>query len=170
MRTPPSASHTLYELVARAGSPLAVWAPLPLRLVVGYGFMSHGLAKLGRGPEHFTGVLDAIGMPEPALLAWLTIIIELFGGLAVLIGVGVPLISLPMAIILVVAILTVHLPYGFSSIKLLAVTPSGAQFGAPGYETDLLYLAALAALVFGGSGPFALDNVIGRWLGNRYKR
>ena len=50
-----------------------------------------------------------------------------------------------------VATLTVHLQYGFSSIKLLAATSAGAQFGPPGYETDLLYLACLAALVLGGS-------------------
>ena len=39
-----------------------------------------------------------------------------------------------------VAIVTVHLPYGFSSIKLQSVTAAGAHFGQPGYETDLLYL------------------------------
>jgi len=59
-----------------------------------------------------------------------------------------------------VAIVTVHLPNGFSSIKLQSVTASGAHFGQPGYETDLLYLAALAALVVGGSGPLALDRLL----------
>jgi putative oxidoreductase len=162
-----SARGRLPEFVMGAGASLAVWAPLPLRLIVGYGFMAHGMAKLGRGPEHFTGILDAIGLPLPALFAWLTIIVEVAGGFAVLLGLGVVLASLPMAVILVVAMVTVHLPYGFSSIKLLAVTPSGAQFGMPGYETDLLYLAALAALVLGGSGPFALDNVIRRVIGRR---
>jgi putative oxidoreductase len=78
----------------------------------------------------------------------------------VLIGALVPLASVPMAIVLLVATLTVHLPNGFSSIKLLAVTPAGAHFGQPGYETDLLYLAGLAALVLGGSGPFALDSTL----------
>ena len=77
-----------------------------------------------------------------------------------LIGAFVPLCSIPMAIVLFVAILTVHLPNGFSSIKLLAITPTGAHFGQPGYETDLLYLACLAALVLGGSGPFALDSIL----------
>jgi putative oxidoreductase len=41
----------------------------------------------------------------------------------------------------------------------MAVTPSGAQFGQPGYETDLLYLACLVALVLGGPGPLALDGL-----------
>src|SRR6202023_4154671 len=93
-------------------------------------------------------------------LAWLTILIELFGGLAVLLGALVPLVSLPMAAVLLVAMFTVHLPFGFTSIKLMAVTPEGPQFGPPGYETDLLYLACLAALVVGGSGPWAIDGII----------
>jgi putative oxidoreductase len=67
-----------------------------------------------------------------------------------------------MAALLVVAIFTVHLPYGFSSIKLLSVTAAGAQFGPPGYELNLLYLACLAALVMGGSGPLAIDGLVTR--------
>jgi putative oxidoreductase len=49
-----------------------------------------------------------------------------------------------MAILLSVAGFSVHLRYGFSSIKLVAITAAGAQFGPPGYETNLLYLACLA--------------------------
>jgi putative oxidoreductase len=37
-----------------------------------------------------------------------------------------------------------------------------AQFGPPGYETDLLYLACLATLVLRGSGPFAVDGVLAK--------
>jgi len=139
---------------------LAGWAAIPLRLIVGYGFMEHGFAKLSKGPEVFAGILSAIGVPAPHLMAWLTILTELAGGLAVLLGAFIPLVSLPMAGLLFVAIVTVHLPYGFSSIKLLSVTSGRAQFGPPGYEVDLLYLACLAALVFGGSGPMAIDNYL----------
>ena len=135
---------------------LARWAPIPLRLIVGYGFMEHGYAKLARGPEVFAGILAAIGVPEPHFMAWSTIAIELIGGLAVILGAFVTLVSVPMAAVLLVAIFTVHLPNGFSSIKLVAVTATGAQFGQPGYECDLLYLACLAALVLGGSGPLSL--------------
>jgi putative oxidoreductase len=56
----------------------------------------------------------------------------------------------------------VHLPYGFSSIKLQAVTAAGAQFGPPGFETDLLYLACLAALVLGGSGPLSIEGLLAK--------
>lgn len=139
---------------------LARWAPLPLRLIVGFGFMEHGFAKLSRGPEAFAAILHAMGVPAPHLMAWLTILTELTGGLAVLLGALVPLVSLPMAAVLLVAMLTVHLPYGFSSVKLLSVTSGRAQFGPPGYELDLLYLACLAALVVGGSGPLAIDHYL----------
>jgi putative oxidoreductase len=138
------------------------WAPIPLRLIVGYGFMQHGFAKLSRGPDAFAVVLHAIGVPAPHLVAWLTILIEVFGGLAILLGALVPLASLPMAAVLLVAIFTVHLPYGFSSIKLISVTSGHAQLGPPGYETNLLYLACLAALVLGGSGPMSIDGYLRR--------
>jgi putative oxidoreductase len=136
------------------------WYAIPLRLMVGYGFMEHGYAKLARGPESFVNILHAIGVPEPSLLGGLTILVELIGGFAVLIGAFIPLASIPMAAVLLVAIFTVHLPYGFSSIKLEAVTAAGAHFGQPGYETDLLYLAALCALVLGGPGPLAIDRFL----------
>jgi len=138
----------------------ARWAAIPLRAIVGYGFMAHGYAKLVNGPDHFIGILHALGVPAPELLGWLTILTELTGGLAVLIGAFLPLVSIPMAAVLLVAALTVHLPYGFSSIRLQSVTAAGAQFGPPGYEVDLLYLACLAALVLGGAGPFALDSLL----------
>ena len=139
---------------------VAVWAPIPLRLIVGYGFMEHGFAKLSRGPDAFAAILHTMGVPAPHLMAWLTILTELIGGLAVLLGAFVPLVSLPMSAVLLVAMLTVHLPYGFSSIKLLSVTAGQAQFGPPGYELDLVYLACLAGLVLGGSGPMAIDNYL----------
>lgn len=53
--------------------------------------------------------------------------------------------------------LTKHLVYGSSSIERLAVTAARATFGAPGYETDRHYLAALLALVLGGSGACSID-------------
>ena len=140
----------------------ARWAPIPLRLIVGFGFMQHGYAKLHRGPDSFAAILHALGVPAPHLMAWLSILTELLGGLAVFLGAFVPFVSIPMAILLLVAIFTVHLRFGFSSITLKAVTAAGPQFGPPGYECDLLYLACLAALVIGGSGPMAIDGYFRR--------
>ena len=146
----------------RSGSHAAMlrrWSAFPLRLIVGYGFLAHGYAKIANGPEHFVASLHGLGVPAPHAMAWATIGLELLGGVAVLLGAFIPLVSVPLAAILLVAAITVHLPYGFSSIKLREVTAAGPQFGPPGYETSLLYLAALAALVLGGPGPFAVDNL-----------
>jgi putative oxidoreductase len=139
---------------------MARWWPIPLRLIVGFGFMQHGFAKLSRGPDAFASILQGMGVPDPHLMAWLTILIELLGGLAALLGAFVTIVSVPMTAVLLVAMFKVHLPYGFSSIKLLAVTATGAKFGPVGYEVIVLYVACLAALVIGGSGPVAIDGLI----------
>ena len=136
-----------------AFAPLPVpqdWFAIPLRLIVGYGFLEHGYAKLARGPDDFIAILHAIGMPFAFFLGWATIVIEVVGGLLILFGAFVPLAAAPMIVVLLVAIFTVHLPNGFSSIKLQSYDAAGAHFGQPGYETDLLYVAALVALCFGG--------------------
>jgi putative oxidoreductase len=157
---------TVFSILRRVGISLlpvpAAWYAIPLRLIIGFGFLQHGYAKLVRGPEAFIAILHAIGMPFAALLGWATIGVEIVGGLLVLVGALVPLASVPMVVVLLVAIVTVHLPNGFSSIKLLSYDSTGAHFGQPGYETDLLYLSGLLALCFGGAGPFSVDRYLRR--------
>jgi len=91
--------------------------------MIGFGFMQHGFAKLSKGPEVFATILGALGAPSPHLMARLTIFTEIGGGLAVFLSGLLPLVAVPMAAVLLVAMFTVHLPYGFSSIKLISVTP-----------------------------------------------
>jgi len=126
-------------------------------LVVGYGFLAHGLAKWFKGPEVFAGILQATGVPLPHLMAWVTISTEIVSGMAFLIGAFVDLVSIPAIILLAVAIFTVHLPYGFLSIKLMSINNGRAQFGPPGYECDLLYIACILVLVLMGPSPWSVD-------------
>jgi putative oxidoreductase len=74
----------LYDLLTQHR--YARWAPLPLRLIVGLGYTEHGLAKLFKGPEAFAAILHALGVPAPHLMAWVTILTEIAGGLAVILG------------------------------------------------------------------------------------
>src|SRR3954466_7013322 len=113
---------------------LAVWAPLPIRLPGGYGFMAHGYAKFSRGPEKFAAVLHTLGVPEPLLAAWAATTIELVGGAAVMAGIAISWASIPMSVVLLTALVTVHLPYGFFSVKFAEVTEAGIKFGTVGYE------------------------------------
>jgi putative oxidoreductase len=156
--------YHLQNLLFRVAFPAWIdWYAIPLRLIVGFGFMQHGYAKLARGADPFINILHALGVPMPFTLGWATIIFELVCGFMVFVGLLVPIASIPMIIILFVATVTVHLPNGFSSIKLLSVDAAGAaHFGQPGYEADLLYLAGILALVIGGSGRFSLDRLLFR--------
>ena len=130
--------------------------------------MEHGYAKLARGPDSFASILHALGMPAPQFLPGRPSSSNSVGGLAVFVGLFIPLASLPMIAVLVVATVTVHLQNGFSSIKLLAVTATGPNFGQPGFETDLLYMACLIALTLGGSGPFAVGTFMESIASRRY--
>ena len=138
------------------------WAPLPLRLVIGYGFIAHGWAKLSRGPAGFARLLDQIGAPLPELTAWVSTLIEVLGGLAILAGAFLAVVSIPLIVMMLVAMFTVHLRYGFSAINTIGLTADGPQFGPPGYEVNLLYIAGLLALILGGAGPFSVNRLLAR--------
>lgn len=157
---------TMTSSSRKAADALAAWAPLPIRLAVGYGFMAHGYAKLSRGPETFAVVLHTLGVPDPVFAAWAATLTELIGGAAVVVGVLIPWVSIPMTVLLLTALVTVHLPYGFFSVKFVEVTEAGIKFGSVGYEIVLLYLAGLVALVLGGPGELSLE----RWLERRRDR
>src|SRR5215471_16567737 len=141
---------------------LQQWAPLPLRLVIGYGFMAHGWAKLSRGPEGFARLLAQIGAPLPEVTAWVSTLIEILGGLAILAGAFVVVVSFPLIVMMLVALFTVHLRYGFSAINTIGLTADGPQFGPPGYEVNLLYLAGLLTLILGGAGAWSIDRLLAR--------
>src|SRR5512140_3483171 len=110
------------------------WSFVALRLVVGFGFVEHGYAKLARGPAHFAAIVDAMGLPVPHALAWATTIVELAGGIAMMLGAFVAPVAVALAGVMLTAIVSVHLPYGFSSVRLTALDSAGAHFGPVGYE------------------------------------
>lgn len=132
-------------------------APLLLRLIIGFGYMAHGWAKLSRGPAGFEKLLIQTGVPFPHFTSWLVPFTELFGGLAILLGVFVTLISIPLIITQFVALFTVQIKYGFSSVNTIGLTPNGPIFGPPGFEINLLYIAGLLSLILTGAGIFSID-------------
>jgi putative oxidoreductase len=141
-------------------------ALLPLRLIVGIGFIAHGVAKWSRGPENFGKLLSYLGVPLPGATAWVVTLLEVFGGLAILIGAFVAIVSIPLIVSTLVAMFTVQLRYGFSSVNTTGLTASGPTFGPPGYEINLLYIAALLALMLAGASALSVDG----WLANRKHR
>ena len=97
-------------------------------------------------------------------MAWLTIWVEILGGLAVLLGAFVVLVSLPMAAVLLTAMFTVHLRYGFSSIKILAIIASRLAFELPRAPADSQltlfapFVLFVAIPVFGSAVLYAAGN------------
>jgi putative oxidoreductase len=124
--------------------------------------MAHGVAKWQKGPEGFARLLDQIGVPLPTLSAWAVTLVEVAGGLAILLGVLVVAASIPLIGTMVAAMFTVHLPNGFSSVKTIGLTAAGPVFGPPGYEINLVYIAALLVLAVLGPGPLSADRLLGR--------
>jgi putative oxidoreductase len=138
------------------------WTLLPLRFVVGVGFLLHGLAKLDRGPDNFALLLEHIGAPYPLATAWTVTCVEVLGGSLLIIGFLVTLMSIPLIISMLVALFTLHIHYGFSSVNTIGLTPSGPVFGPPGYEINLLYIAALIALALSSPTAASVDRILFR--------
>lgn len=133
----------------------AKWALLPVRVVVGLGFVAHGVAKFNRGPAKFGALLHQLGIPIPITAAWTTTMVEVLGGTALVIGLWVAIACIPLAATMLVAMFTIHVHYGFSAVNTVGLTAAGPQFGPPGYEINLLYIAVLVALAL--SRPTALS-------------
>jgi len=133
------------------------WALLPLRVIVGVGFFAHGLAKWNRGPEKFAKLLALIGTPVPGAAAWVVTLVELLGGVALIVGAFVAITTLPLIATMLVAMLTIHIHNGFSAVNTVGLTAAGPQFGPPGYEINLLYIAGLLALALCGPTDWSVD-------------
>ena len=127
-------------------------ALVPLRVIIGIGFLAHGAAKLGRGPEKFSVLLSQLGVPFPLAMAWLTTATEVLGGLALIVGAFVAIAALPLIATMLVAMFTIHIHNGFSAVNTIGLTPKGPVFGPPGYEINLLYIAGLVAVALGDAG------------------
>lgn len=136
------------------------WGPFILRIIVGIGFLVHGYAKLSKGPEGFTKLLHLVGVPAPQVMAWLAIISEFVGGIALILGAFVSIVSIPLIITMLTALITIHYKFGYSSIKTIGLDENGPKFGPPGYEINLLYIGALIMLIFIGAGKVSIDSMI----------
>ncbi len=132
------------------------WVPVPIRMILGVGFMAHGWAKWSRGPAMFAELLKQAHVPLPLANAWLVTLLEIFGGLALLIGAFVTIVSVPLILSMLGAMFTVNIKYGFSAVNTIGLTPEGPQLGPPGYEINLLYIACLVVLILSGAGPLSI--------------
>lgn len=142
-------------------STLRSYAPLPLRLVAGFGFLYHGWPKLfsSSGHQEFVGMLEGIGIPAPGLMSWVVGLVEVGGGLAFILGAFTAIAGALLAVDMLVAIIMVHLPAGYNFMNITGMGEQGPEFGMPGYEVPLLYLAVAVSLALSGPGALAIESL-----------
>lgn len=118
-----------------------------LRVVTGVIFVAHGAQKIFvYGFAGVSGAFQGMGIPFPGITGPLTGLVELFAGLALVVGLLTRLAGFGLAITMLGAIAFVHLAAGF--------------FAPTGFEFPLALLAATSALAFTGAGRFSLDGLI----------
>lgn len=111
----------------------AAFAPVLLRLALGPIFIAHGIPKL-MNPAGAAGFFGSIGLPAPAVMAIVVGLVEVIGGLLVLIGYGTRLAAALLAVVMLVAITLVKWSQGFLN----------------GWEFDFVLLAAALSLMLSG--------------------
>lgn len=116
-------------------------APVILRAVLGVAFMLHGYPKLFGGFRATTQFFSSAGI-KPAKF-WVAVvgIVELFGGIALLLGLFTQVAALLIAINMTGALLLVKRKQGFVG----------------GYELDLAFLAMALTLLLLGPGFWSID-------------
>ncbi len=119
---------------------------LAVRLILAYGFYGPAMMKWS-DIDSVAKWFGSMGMPFPALNAYMAATTELAGVILLTLGLFTRLISIPLMVVMVVAIVTVHLPHGFSA-------------GDNGFEIPLYYFIMLFVLLAHGGGRFSLDRVI----------
>lgn len=123
-----------------------------LRVVLGVIFVYHGYGKLFGGIESTAGFFGSLGIPAPLASAWLVGIVEFFGGLALVAGIGARAAAALLVPTMVVAIATVHWGSGFANTNITGMGPQGPVFGMPGWEFNLALTGGLLGIILGGAG------------------
>lgn len=136
----------IYELVSSLFSNFQSIFLLLARLAVAYGFYEPAMRKwsdIGAIAQWF----GYIGIPFPTINAYMAATTEILGVVLLTLGLLTRFISIPLMVVMIVAIVTVHLGNGFSA-------------GDNGFEIPLYYLLFLGIFLSHGAGKISLDNLI----------
>ena len=143
---------TILRLAQQLGR-LAVLTPVVVRVIVGFMMFAHGVDKLSGGVAGIAGFgefLSSAGLPAGLLLAWFVTLLELVGGVMLIVG----LLSRVIA-----GLMTVELLVAIALVTGQAGLISGDQ--GVGYERDLAYIAGFLVVLLLGPGRPSLDHLLG---------
>jgi putative oxidoreductase len=128
---------------------LSPFAGTVLRVAVGIVFVAHGYQKVSNGLEGFGGFLTSLNVPMPDLMSYVVTILEIGGGILLILGLGTRIVALLLALEMVFTIALVKLDTGFI----------GEQ--GTGAELDFLLLAGGLTLALLGPGALSADRALG---------
>ncbi len=134
-----SACEALFEKTQDVGLLFA-------RLLVAYGFLDPALNKWNN-IDGVAGWFASIGIPFPLLNTYMAATTEILGVVLLALGLFTRYISIPLIVVMIVAIVTVHLPHGFAA-------------GDNGFEIPLYYIGFLLLFIGHGAGKLSIDNFI----------
>jgi putative oxidoreductase len=140
------------------------WGIAIVRIVLGVVFFAHGGQKVfgwfgGQGLKNTLRTFrDGLRIPEP--FAALAIAAEFLGGLGLIVGFLSRIAAVGIAVIMCVAVLTVHRKFGFF------MNWYGEKQGH-GVEYHVLVLALATIVIIKGAGAFSLDEAVYRHISNQ---
>lgn len=138
-------------------APLAVWAPLPLRVALGVGLIQHGGIKLFApgGHANIAHLIAQLGVPAADAMGWIVGVVEFGGGLGLLVGAFIPITAginaLNVAGLLVLGAIRGGIPDPL---------PGGDPL--PDFREAFLILAGTLTLALGGAGTWSVDEFLAR--------
>lgn len=130
---------------------------LILRVTLGALFLIHGIVKFQGGIENIVGWFESIGLP--GFMAYGVSLLEIIGGVALIIGLAPRLVSALFALLMIGATLKVKLSVGLLGNGQMA-----------GYELDLAFLAMAVYLAINGSKLFSASQLIFHKDSNEFKK
>ncbi|RSN15984.1 hypothetical protein DMB42_04210 [Nonomuraea sp. WAC 01424] len=126
------------------------FALLLARIAIGAIFLVHGYQKFAdMGIAGTVKFFESAGIPLAGLAAPAVAVLEVVGGLALILGVALPIAGTLLALDMIGAVVFVHASNGFGA-------------GEGGYEFVLALAAASLAVGFTGGGALSLDRVLNR--------
>ena len=112
-----------------------------VRLALATVFLAHGIGKFAMMDQTIM-FFGSLGMG--AFWAYLVSIVEVLGGLAMLVGIGARVAGFALAIVMVFAIFIVKIKMGYFASEL-----------------DIVLLLSSLGIAFGGSGAWSISNKVG---------
>lgn len=124
--------------------------PLILRVVLGSLFVWHGIDKFNVGISTIEGMFKSWDVLAPGFTAPLTAVVEIVGGVALVLGIGTRIAAMLLSVLMIGALIYVKKDLGIISSQPM-----------PGAELDLSILAGLVAVLITGPGRYSIDDKVG---------